>query len=325
MKRTILGTIGTPLVRVTSPPGTVIGAKLEAFNPGKSAKDRPALAMIEAAEAAEDLDPGDEIVEATSGNTGIGLAIVCAVKGYKLRIVMPSSKSVERRRLLRAYGASIELVDGQMDDARKRADEIAATGAIQLDQFGNEANAESHYRGTAEELLDQVGDRSIDAFVATVGTGGTLTGIGRRLREEFSDLTIVAVEPEENAVLSTGQPGSDGFQGMGPGFVSDLLDVNLIDQIETVNLPAAEAECRRLAREEGILAGQSSGAALIAARRVAERIAEADSGPKRATDNSTAGGRGEASIPTDVPLVVTVFPDSGERYLSAGTFDDPAA
>ncbi len=319
MKRSILETIGTPLVRVSSPPGSVIAAKLESFNPGGSSKDRPALAMIDAAEAHGELSPGGRVVEPTSGNTGIGLAIVCAVRGYELTIVMPSSKSIERRALLRAYGAHIELVDGDMQDARDRAEEISdETGAVQLDQFVNEANADAHYRTTAEELLTDLGDRRIDAFVATVGTGGTITGVGRRLKEEDPEIEIVAVEPTENPVLSTGEPGHDEFQGMGPGFVSELLDVSLIDTIETVTLVDAEQECRRLAREEGILVGQSSGAAMIAARRVATRIADPDCVPSTTETPITEDG-GVSACPT----VVTIFPDSGERYLSASTFSVP--
>ena len=302
MKASILDTIGSPLVAVDSPPGTTIAAKLESFNPGHSAKDRPAVAMIEAAEESGMLEPGDAVVEPTSGNTGIGLAIVCAVRGYELTLVMPSSKSVERRQLLRAYGATLELVDGAIQEARDRANELVEElDAVQVDQFVNPANPQAHYDTTAAEILDQIGNRVIDAVVISVGTGGTLTGIGRRLTEAFPDIEIVAVEPAENAVLSTGSPGADTFQGMGPGFVSDLLDVSLIDSIETVTLPAAEQECRRLAAEEGILVGQSSGAAMVASRRVATRL--------------------DATADTDDPLVVTIFPDSGERYLSAGTFD----
>lgn len=302
MKRSILDTIGTPLVRVDSPPGSLIAAKLEMFNPGGSSKDRPALAMIDAAEKAGELSPGGAIVEPTSGNTGIGLAIVCAARGYDLTIVMPSSKSVERRQLLRAYGTTIELVDGDMQDARDRATEIAEqTAAVQLDQFRNPANVDAHYRTTAEEILDAVDGRDIDAFVATIGTGGTITGVGRRLREVSPDVEIVGVEPAENPVISTGEPGEDEFQGMGPGFISEILDVSLLDTVETVTLAEAEEACRELAQAEGILGGQSSGAAVVAARRVASRLA------------ADAGG--------DDPLVITVFPDSGERYLSEGTFE----
>ena len=297
MHGSILETIGSPLVVVASPPGTTVAAKLESFNPGGSAKDRPALEMVRAAERDGRIEPGDRLVEPTSGNTGIGLALVCAARGYDLTLVMPGSKSTERKRLLAAYGADLELVDGDISAARDRADEIEAEGAIQLGQFDNPANPAAHYRTTGPEIIEQVGDRTIDAFVAGVGTGGTLTGVGRRLREESSAVEVVAVEPERNPVLSTGESGEDDFQGMGPGFVSENLDTDLIDAVETVPLEAAEAECRRLAREEGLLVGQSSGAANLAAGRVADRL----------------------SVPD--PLVVTVFPDSGERYLSTGLFD----
>ena len=253
-----------------------------------------------------------------------------ATRGYDLTLVMPGSKSEERRRLMRAYGANIELVEGDMTTARDRADELEAEdGAVQLRQFENEANAEAHYRTTAEEILDSVGDREIDALVVAVGTGGTITGVARRLLEVFPEIEVVAVEPAENPVLSTGEPGEDDYQGMGPGFVSELLDVDLIDAIEIVELPDAETECRRLAREEGILVGQSSGAASIAATRVAERLAQPEldcpQAPAAAKEQGVArtdgGDVGEESEYDDCPLVVTVFPDSGERYLSTGMFD----
>jgi cysteine synthase A len=297
----ILDTLGSPLVRVGSPAGTTIAAKVESFNPGGSAKDRPALSMVEAAEEAGDLEAGDVIVEPTSGNTGIGLAMVGAAKGYDVRLIMPDSKSPERREIMRAYGADLELVEGEIRDARERADELdAREGFVQMRQFENSSNPDAHYRTTGVELIEQVGVRTVDALVAGVGTGGTLTGTGRRLREEFPDVDVVAVEPEDNPVLSTGEPGSDDFQGMGPGFVSDNLDVDLIDSVETVALEPAEAECRRLAGEEGIFIGQSSGASLLAAKRVAQRLR---------TDLDRE------------PLVVTVFWDSGERYMSTGMFD----
>ncbi|MFB6106794.1 MAG: PLP-dependent cysteine synthase family protein [Halobacteriaceae archaeon] len=302
MKESILDTIGSPLVRVDSPPGTTVAAKVESFNPGGSAKDRPAVAMVDAAERAGALEPGDAIVEPTSGNTGIGLALVGAVKGYDVTLVMPASKSKERRQLMRAYGADLVLVDGDMTDAREEADRLEReAGMVQMRQFENDANWESHYRTTGPEILDQVGDRTVDALVAGVGTGGTITGVGRRLREAFPDVSVVAVEPAENAVLSGEDPGEDDFQGMGPGFVSDILDVDLLDGVETVTIDAAERECRRLAAEEGILVGQSSAASNLAANRVARRLHE----------------DGVAD-----PLVVTVFWDSGERYLSAGVFGD---
>lgn len=298
MHESILDTIGSPLVQVHSPPGSTVAAKLESKNPGGSSKDRPALWMVEHAEREGLLSPGDRIVEPTSGNTGIGLAVVAGAKGYDLTIVMPASKSSERRQLMRAYGADIDLVEGDISDAKDRADQLENEGMVQLRQFENEANPNSHYQTTGKEILQQVGDRTIDALVAGVGTGGTITGIGRRLRETFPEVEIVAVEPEANAVLSTGESGDDAFQGMGPGFVSDNLDRELIDSVETVTIDDAEAECRRLAREEGIFVGQSSGATSLAAREVAERIREREN-----------------------PLVVTVFPDSGERYMSTGMFD----
>ena len=347
MRRTVLEALGSPLVYVRSPEGATVAAKLESFNPGGSAKDRPALAMIEAAERAGELQPGDRIVEPTSGNTGIGLALVCAVKGYDLTLVMPASKSEERRQLMRAYGADIELVDGDISAARERAEELEAEGALHLGQFENPANVDAHYRTTAEEILSEVGDREIDAFVACVGTGGTITGTATRLREEFPDMEVVAVEPARNAVLSGGEPGSDDYQGMGPGFVSELTDTDLIDEIETVALEDAEAECRRLAHEEGVLVGQSSGAASIAAYRTAERLADPElecppapaadeweavsagsnggqpDGPARSDGGTEEPVRPDGGEPTydDCPLVVTVFPDSGERYLSTGLFE----
>ncbi len=301
----ILSTLGSPLVRVDAPAGTTVAAKVESRNPGGSAKDRPALYMVAAAEEAGEIEPGDRIVEPTSGNTGIGLAMVGAVKGYDVTLVIPAGKSVERRRLMKAYGATVELVDGDISDAKDRANELEADpDTVQLRQFENPANPRAHYETTGEEVLDQVGDRHVDALVAGVGTGGTLTGLGRRLREAFPSVRIDAVEPADNAVLSGDEPGVDSFQGMGPGFVAENLDVDLIDEVHTVAIEDAEAECRRLAREEGLLVGQSSAASNLAARDVAAELRET---------GAFAG---------DEPLVVTVFWDSGERYLTAGTFDE---
>ncbi|ELY58001.1 cysteine synthase [Natronococcus amylolyticus DSM 10524] len=325
MKGSILDTIGSPLVQVDSPEGATVAAKVESFNPGGSAKDRPALEMIRTAEQEGLIEPGDWLVEPTSGNTGIGLALVAAARGYDLTIVMPASKSEERRRIMAAYGAELELVEGEMTEARERADELEERGAVQLGQFENPANPQAHYRTTGEEILEQVGDREVDAFVAGVGTGGTLSGTGRRLREEFPEMDIVAVEPAENAVLSTGEPGNDDFQGMGPGFVSDNLDVDLIDRVETVRLEDAEDECRRLAREEGILVGQSSGATSLVANLIAEEIAEPEAGCPEIPDvfdrQPQATPEPDGGSLEDCPLVVTVFWDSGERYLSTGLFD----
>jgi len=295
MHDSILDTIGSPLVRIDSPPATTVAAKIESKNPGGSAKDRPAKAMVEAAEAAGDLEPGDTIVEPTSGNTGIGLAVVGAAKGYDVHIVMPSSKSPERREIMKAYGAELHLVDGEMNAARELADELEAEGMVQMHQFENPANPEAHYRTTGPEILEQT-DRRIDALVCGVGTGGTISGTGRRLKEAYPEMAVVGVQPDTNQFL-TGEPGPDDFQGMGPGFVAENVDVDLLDDVENVSLSAAEAECRRLAREEGILVGQSSGASSLGAKRVAERLG------------------------TENPLVITVFWDSGERYMSTGLFD----
>jgi len=301
MDHSILDTIGSPLVEVDAPDGATIAAKLESRNPGGSAKDRPALWMVEDAEETGRLSPGDTIVEPTSGNTGIGMAMVGAAKGYDVQIVMPASKSPERRSIMKAYGAELELVDGDISTAKDRADELEAEkGYIQLRQFDNPANPEAHYETTGLEILDQIGDRTVDALVAGVGTGGTITGIGRRLVEEFPGIEIIAVEPDDSAVISGEEPTGDSFQGMGPGFISPNLETDLLYGVEIVSAPAAEAECRRLASEEGIFVGQSSGASNLAAKRVAERLAESE---------------------TDDPLVITVYWDSGERYMSTGMFD----
>jgi len=299
----IVETIGSPLVSVAAPDGATVAAKVESFNPGGSAKDRPARFMIERAEREGVISPGDTLVEPTSGNTGIGMAMVGAAKGYGVVLVMPASKSPERRQIMKAYGADIELVEGDITAAKERADELTdRDGHVQLRQFENPANPRAHYETTGEEILEQVGDRTVDALVAGVGTGGTVTGTGRRLREAFPGMDIVAVEPAGNAVLSGMEPGTgeDSFQGMGPGFVSDNLDVDLLDDVKTVELDDAESECRRLAREEGLLVGQSSGASNLAAREVAGELLE---------DGVTD------------PLVVTVYWDSGERYMSTGMFD----
>lgn len=327
MKRGILDTIGSPLVQVESPPGSVIAAKIESKNPGGSAKDRPALAMVEAAEAAGELEPGDRIVEPTSGNTGIGLAVVAAAKGYDLTVVMPESKSPERRALMRAYGADLELVEGTISDAKDRADELEAEGMVQIRQFENPANPEAHYRTTGEEILRQVGDRDIDALVAGIGTGGTISGTGRRLKEVFPEMEVIGVEPEGNAVLSGDEPGDDDFQGMGPGFVAPNLDRELLDGVEVVDIETAEAECRRLAEEEGVLVGQSSGGSLVAAKRVARRLADERGievpcpGPVNDIGLLDDEPPERQAIPDECPLIVTVFWDSGERYMSTGMFD----
>ena len=318
MDESVLDTVGSPLVRVGSPAGTTVTAKVESRNPGGSAKDRPAVAMVEAAEASGDLSPGDAIVEPTSGNTGIGLAMVGAAKGYDVRLVMPESRSPERRAVMKAYGATVDLVEGDISDARERADELEAKGWVQMRQFENPANPRSHYETTGPEILDQLGSREADALVAGVGTGGTITGIGRRLREAFPEMRVVAVEPAENAVLSGDPAGQDDYQGMGPGFVSDNLDTDLLDDVMTIPLAEAEAEARRLAREEGLLVGQSSGASNVAARRVAADLAGHDD--PTPVDPGAHGGE-RADPEGDGPLVVTVYWDSGERYVSTGLYD----
>ncbi|MEZ3114434.1 PLP-dependent cysteine synthase family protein [Halobaculum sp. MBLA0147] len=320
MDDSVLDTIGSPLVRVDGPPGATVAAKLESRNPGGSAKDRPARAMIEAAEAAGELTPGDAIVEPTSGNTGVGIAVVAAAKGYDATVVMPDSKSAERRRLIRAYGADVELVDGDISDARERADELERQGMVQLHQFENGANPQAHYETTGPEILEQLDGRRPDALVCGVGTGGTITGIGRRLRGSFPEVDVVAVEPAENAVLSGDAPGDDAYQGMGPGFVSGNLDTDLLDGVLRVDLEAAEAECRRLAREEGILVGQSSGASNLAARRVAERFAAGESPEYDPIALDGWEPRADAGTAGEDPLVLTVYWDSGERYMSTGMF-----
>ena len=303
MKDSILDTIGSPLVSVRAPEGATVAAKIESFNPGGSAKDRPAKYMIDDAERNGSLEPDDTLVEPTSGNTGIGMAMVGATKGYDVVLVMPSSKSPERRQIMKTYGAEIELVEGDISDAKERANELCERDDyVQLQQFENPANPTAHYETTGEEILEQVGDRTVDALVAGVGTGGTLTGTGRRLRDAFPGIDIIAVEPADNAVLSGMEPGTgeDSFQGMGPGFVSDNLDTDLLDDVMTVELSDAEDECRRLAHQEGILLGQSSGASNLAAREVAGELVRDG---------------------VDDPLVVTVYWDSGERYMSTGMFD----
>lgn len=292
MPRTILDLVGrTPivdLVRVVTS-GRVI-AKVEGQNPSGSVKDRPALAMIEAAEAEGAVQAGSVIIEATSGNTGIALAMICAVRGYRCVLVMPDNMSVERRTILRAYGAEIVLTAAEegMVAAVAEAEAIAARtpGAFMPRQFENLANPEAHARATAREILEQVPD--LAAFVAGVGTGGTLTGVGRVLRAERPDAKVIAVEPARSAVLSGGAPALHAIQGIGAGFVPSILDRSVVDEIIAVSDVAAETMTRRLAKEEGLLVGTSSGANVHAACIVAARV----DGP-----------------------VVTMLCDSGERYL----------
>jgi cysteine synthase A len=285
----------TPLVRLrrVAPTGADLLAKAEFLNPAGSVKDRPALSMILAAERAGRLKPGSTIVEATSGNTGISLAMIAAVRGYRCMLVMPEDMSLERRYILRAYGADIVLTpaaDG-MSGAVSRALALLkeTPGAFMPSQFSNPANPESHEQGTARELLEQTRGE-ISVFVAGVGTGGTVTGVGRVLRRELGDrVKIVAVEPANSAVLSGKSAGMHGIQGLGAGFVPEILDRSLIDEVVEVTDVAAERMARRLAREEGLLVGPSSGANVHAASEIAQRL-----------------GSG---------TVVTVLCDSGERYL----------
>ena len=285
----------TPLVELTrmSPPGgATVAAKLEAKNPGGSVKDRPALAMIEAAEQAGLLGPGSVVVEATSGNTGISLAMISAVRGYRCVLVMPDDMSLERRHLLRAYGADIVLTPAElgMAAAVTRAEEIAqqTPGTFMPRQFENPANPDVHARTTAREILDAVGS-SLAAFVAGVGTGGTISGVGRVIKRERPTALVVAVEPAASAVLSGKAPGTHGIQGLGAGFVPKVFDRAVVDRIVTVSDVAAERTAQRLAREAGLLVGPSSGANVHAAIEVASGL---------------PGG-----------VVVTILCDTGERYL----------
>ncbi len=299
--RTVLDLIGdTPVVklrRVVDPDGAEVWGKLEALNPGGSVKDRICLAMVEAAERAGQLEPGGTIVEPTSGNTGIGLALVAAVKGYRCVLTMPDTMSEERRSLLTAYGAYLELTPDTkgMHAAVQRAEEIVRSHPryFMPQQFRNPANPEAHRRTTAIELLEAF-DR-IDAFVAGVGTGGTITGVGRVLRERMPGVKIFAVEPEASPVLSGGEPGYHGIQGIGAGFVPEILDTSIYDEVLRVSDAEAAEYTRRLAREEGLLLGISSGANVCAAARVARAL-----GPGK--------------------TVVTILCDTGQRYLSTDLF-----
>ncbi|GGK23599.1 O-acetylserine sulfhydrylase [Pilimelia terevasa] len=298
----VLGLIGrTPLValrRFGADLPAALVAKLESANPGGSVKDRIAHAMVAAAEAGGVLRPGGAIVEATSGNTGIGLALVAAAKGYPLTLTMPESMSVERRALLAAYGADLVLTpaaDG-MPGAIRRAEELAAAhGWFLPRQFDNPANPDVHAGTTALEIWNDT-DGRVDVLVSGVGTGGTVTGVSRVLRQKNPELYVVAVEPAESPVLSGGVKGPHGIQGLGAGFVPAILDTGAYDEVARIDVEHARATARRLARTEGILAGVSSGAALAAAADVAARP-------------QFAGRR-----------VVVVLPDTGERYLSTPLF-----
>ncbi|MFA6176275.1 MAG: cysteine synthase A [Phycisphaerae bacterium] len=299
----VIQTVGnTPLVRINklNVGEAEILAKLEFFNPCGSVKDRIGLAMIEAAEIADKIRQDTVLVEPTSGNTGIGLAFVCAVKGYKLILVMPESMSVERRKLLKAFGAEIVLTPASagMSGAVAKAKElISNTGnMIMLQQFDNPANPEIHRRMTAEEIWRDT-DGKVDIFVAGVGTGGTITGVGQVLKKRNPSVKIVAVEPADSAVLSGGQPGSHKIQGIGAGFVPKVLDRNVIDEIICVKNDDAIEMARQLAAKEGILAGISSGANVFAAVALSKR-----------TEN-----KGKT--------IVTIICDTGERYISTELFE----
>lgn len=286
----------TPIVklnRTVEDDGAEVYAKLEFMNPGSSVKDRIALAMVEAAEKDGKLKPGNTIVEPTSGNTGIGLAMVAAVKGYKAVLVMPDTMSMERRNLLRAYGAELVLTPGAdgMKGAIKKAEELQQEhGYFMPQQFNNEANPEVHARTTGNEIVEQMGDQ-LDAFVSGIGTGGTITGAGKVLKEKYPDIKIYAVEPADSAILSGGSPGPHKIQGIGAGFVPEVLDTDIYDEVLTVSNDEAYETARQAARLEGILGGVSSGAAIHAAKQVAKKL-----------------GKGKK--------VLTVLPSNGERYLS---------
>lgn len=273
-------------------------AKLEYLNPAGSVKDRVALNMVLDAEERGLLKAGGAIIEPTSGNTGIGLALVAAARGYKLILTMPETMSEERRRLIKAYGAEIVLTPGAegMSGAIKRAEELKSSieGSIIAGQFENPANPEAHRKTTAQEILRDAG--KVDFFVAGVGTGGTITGVGQVLKEHYPEVKIVAVEPAGSPVLSKGEKGPHGIQGIGAGFVPKALDTSVYDEVMTVTDEEALAEGRFLARTEAFLTGISSGAALFAARRVAER-------------KENAGKR-----------ILVLLPDSGDRYLSTALF-----
>ena len=293
---------GTPLVEISGVEGQKarIAVKLEKSNPGGSVKDRIALAMIEDAEAKGVLKPGATIIEPTSGNTGVGLAWVGVAKGYRTILTMPETMSVERRNLLKAYGAELVLTPGAegMKGAIRKAEELrdATPGAVILGQFVNPANPAVHERTTGEEIWKDT-DGEVSIFVAGVGTGGTVSGTGRTLKRHNPSVTVYAVEPATSPVLSGGAPGKHGIQGIGPGFVPQTYDAGTVDKVLTVSTEEAFESARFLSRKKGILVGISSGAAFHAAAELS-RLPE-----------------------NEGKLIVAVLPDTGERYLSTALFD----
>jgi cysteine synthase A len=296
----------TPLVRLGRMGrglGATVLAKLEGVNPGGSIKDRIAVAMIDAAERDGRLKPGGTLVEPTSGNTGIGLAFVAAVRGYRLVLLMPETMSIERRKMLKAFGAELILTPGSegMPGAIKRAQEMAASDSryLILQQFANPANPDVHRRTTAEEIWRDT-DGKVDILVAGVGTGGTITGVCEVIKPRRPSFRAVAVEPAASPVLSGGAPGPHKIQGLGAGFVPEVLRTDLVDEVITVSNEAAGVMARRLGKEEGIISGISCGAAMEAAVKVASR----------------EESRGK--------LIVVVLPDTGERYLSTWLYEEQA-
>jgi cysteine synthase A len=299
----VIAQIGnTPLIRLKSledPGYAAIYAKAEFFNPGGSIKDRICLAMIEKAERDGCMKPGSVVVEPTSGNTGIGLSMICAVKGYRLILTMPETMSIERRRLLAAYGAELVITAGAqgMRGAVQKAEELAdENGWFMPQQFKNPANPEIHRLTTGPEIIQALAGVGIDGFVAGVGTGGTITGVGEVLKKHNPAIRITAVEPADSPILSGGQPGPHKIQGIGAGFIPDVLNQSVYGDIIRVGNDDAYAMTRRLGREEGLLVGISSGANVFAALQVAKEL-----------------GAGKN--------VVTILCDTGERYLSTGVFD----
>ncbi len=292
----------TPLVRlnrITDGAGAQVLAKLEFYNPTSTVKDRIGIAMVDAAEKSGQLKPGGTIVEATSGNTGIALAMVGAARGYKTILTMPDSMSKERRALLRAFGAELVLTPAAegMKGAVAKAEELGASGAVMVRQFENEANPQIHRKTTAEEIWRDT-DGAVDAVVAGIGTGGTITGIGQVLKARKPEIKIFAVEPAASPILNGGKPGGHPIQGIGPNFIPPILDRSVYDEVIDVEADNAVAFARRAAAEEGILAGISSGAALWAAAQVAKR--------------SEMNGK----------KIVVIIPSFGERYLSTILYKD---